>query len=199
MQLVDAYEAGAIGLDELKTRSEAVRLRIERARRDVEQAERALRETTHLRAVVTRLEDFTARVRTGLDSLSWIERRHIIRTVVAKIEIDEHGATIVYRVPGPDGTPPTPSSGTEQSESGSNAEVVNCEQVVIGRFIADFAAPTARLVVEVDGEYPSRRRTADARRDRVLRRLGYRVLRFEAELVLRHPEQAVALIRAALV
>jgi very-short-patch-repair endonuclease len=59
-------------------------------------------------------------------------------------------------------------------------KVVNCEQVVIGRFIADFAAPTARLVVEVDGEYPSRRRTADARRDRVLRRLGYRVLRFEA-------------------
>ena len=77
-------------------------------------------------------------------------------------------------------------------------KVVNCEQVVIGRFIADFAAPTARLVVEVDGEYASRRRTADPRRDRGLRRLGYRVLRLEAELVLRHPEQAVARILAAL-
>ena len=71
-------------------------------------------------------------------------------------------------------------------------------QVVIGRYIVDFAAPAARVVIEVDGGYHSRRRGADARRDRVLRRLGYRVLRLDAELVLRHPEQAVALIRAAL-
>ena len=39
---------------------------------------------------------------------------------------------------------------------------------------------------------------SDARRDRALVRLGYRVLRLEADLVLKHPEQAAALIRAAL-
>lgn len=39
---------------------------------------------------------------------------------------------------------------------------------------------------------------ADARRDRVLRRLGYRVLRLEAKLVMRQPLLAVALIREAL-
>jgi very-short-patch-repair endonuclease len=71
-------------------------------------------------------------------------------------------------------------------------------QVPLGRFIADFAAPAARLVVEVDGGYHARRRVADARRDRVLRRMGFRVLRLEAELVEREPEVAVALIRAAL-
>jgi very-short-patch-repair endonuclease len=71
-------------------------------------------------------------------------------------------------------------------------------QAVIGRFIVDFVAPAARLIVEVDGGYHSLRRTADARRDRALARLGYRVLRLEADLVLKHPEQAVALIRAAL-
>jgi very-short-patch-repair endonuclease len=71
-------------------------------------------------------------------------------------------------------------------------------QVVIGRFIVDFAAPAARLAIEVDGKYHSRRRTADARRDRALARLGYRVLRLKADLVLKHPEQAVALIRTAL-
>jgi very-short-patch-repair endonuclease len=48
------------------------------------------------------------------------------------------------------------------------------------------------------GAYHARRRAADARRDRVLARLGYRVLRLEAELVLEHPEQAVARIVAAL-
>ena len=42
------------------------------------------------------------------------------------------------------------------------------------------------------------RRTADARRDRKLARLGYRVLRIDAELVRRAPEEALALIRRAL-
>jgi very-short-patch-repair endonuclease len=71
-------------------------------------------------------------------------------------------------------------------------------QVVIGRYIVDFVAPAARLVLEVDGAYHARRVTADARRDRVLTRLGYRVLRLDAELVLKNPDEAVARVRAAL-
>jgi very-short-patch-repair endonuclease len=67
-----------------------------------------------------------------------------------------------------------------------------------GRFIADFVAPAARLVVEVDGASHAKRTTADARRDRVLARLGYGVVRLEAELVMREPLAAVARIRAAL-
>lgn len=43
-----------------------------------------------------------------------------------------------------------------------------------------------------------RRSWADARRDRVLGRLGYRVLRIEAEIVRRAPQEALARIRAAL-
>ena len=72
-------------------------------------------------------------------------------------------------------------------------------QVVIGRFIVDFLAPKARLAVEVDGGSHAQRRAADARRDRVLRRVGYRVLRLPAELVLRDVAAAVARVRAALV
>ena len=72
-------------------------------------------------------------------------------------------------------------------------------QVVVGgRYIADFVAARARLVVEVDGGYHARRRSADARRDRKLARLGYSVLRLDAELVLKKPEEAVARIRVAL-
>jgi len=41
-----------------------------------------------------------------------------------------------------------------------------------------------RFVVEVDGSSHELRRRADARRDRVLERLGYRVLRLDAELVM---------------
>ena len=66
-----------------------------------------------------------------------------------------------------------------------------------GRFIADFFAAAIGLVVEVDGGWHGGRGRADARRDRMLARAGYRVLRLDAELVLRDLQAAVALVRAA--
>lgn len=76
-------------------------------------------------------------------------------------------------------------------------------QVVLGEaegklFVVDFLAPQARLVVEVDGGAHTRRAERDERRDRALARLGYRVLRLPAELVERHLEEAVAMVREAL-
>jgi very-short-patch-repair endonuclease len=59
-------------------------------------------------------------------------------------------------------------------------------QVPLGeRYVVDFAASAARLVVEVDGGCHARRRCADERRDRELGRLGWRVLRLPAALVMR--------------
>jgi len=43
-------------------------------------------------------------------------------------------------------------------------------QVPLLGFIADFYAPSVRLIVEVDGGYHARRVSADARRDRKLAR-----------------------------
>ena len=71
-------------------------------------------------------------------------------------------------------------------------------QVVVGKFIANFAAPQARLIVEVDGLYHRQRRSADTRRDAKLARLGYRVLRLEAKVVMEQLPIAVQLIRQAL-
>jgi site-specific DNA recombinase len=65
-RLVDAYEIGAIEVDDLKTRSDAARARIERARHELTNAEWRLRETTTLRAVITRLDDFSTHVCAGL-------------------------------------------------------------------------------------------------------------------------------------
>ena len=72
-------------------------------------------------------------------------------------------------------------------------------QVPIGnRYIADFVAPAVKLIIEVDGGYHRQRVTADARRTRVLGRLGYRVLRLDAELVLRQLPVALGAVREAL-
>ena len=72
-------------------------------------------------------------------------------------------------------------------------------QVVLGeRYIADFYAPSLRLVVEVDGGVHRSSGAADRRRDEKLHRLGYRVVRVEAALVMRDAAAALVVIREAL-
>ena len=82
--------------------------------------------------------------------------------------------------------------------SGKRLGVAFKRQVPVDRFVVDYLAPSVRLIVEVDGGYHSQRITADARRDRVLQRLGYRVLRLDAELVRCNLVEAVGRVRVAL-
>jgi len=82
--------------------------------------------------------------------------------------------------------------------SGRKLGVQVRRQVVVGRYIVDFAVQSARVVIEVDGGCHQRRLAADARRDRALRRAGWRVLRLEAELVCQRLPEALAKIREAL-
>jgi very-short-patch-repair endonuclease len=71
-------------------------------------------------------------------------------------------------------------------------------QLVVGAYIVDFAAPAVRVVVEVDGGCHRDRQRADARRDRALEALGWRVVRVSAELVEQDLDAAVALVAGAL-
>jgi very-short-patch-repair endonuclease len=56
-------------------------------------------------------------------------------------------------------------------------------QLVVARFIVDFAAPSVRLAVEVDGACHQGREKQDAARDRVLAAAGWSVLRVRADWV----------------
>jgi very-short-patch-repair endonuclease len=82
--------------------------------------------------------------------------------------------------------------------SGSQLGVAFRRQVPLGRFILDFLAPSVRLAIEVDGPVHLLRGRADARKERALRRAGYRLIRVDAESVLRELPLVVAFIRAAL-
>jgi len=71
-------------------------------------------------------------------------------------------------------------------------------QVPVGKYVADFLAASVKVVVEVDGGYHAQRRAADARRDRCFARLGYRVVRVEAELVRANVADAAERVRHAI-
>ena len=91
---------------------------------------------------------------------------------------------------------PTPSEARPWERlRGSQLGVVFRRQVVIGNYIADFAASSVRLVVEVDGGYDAGCVRLDAKRDARLARAGWRVARVSSE---ESVELAVARVVAAI-
>ena len=81
--------------------------------------------------------------------------------------------------------------------SGSKTGFAFRRQLVIGNFIVDFACTKVRLAVEIDGAYHEERALQDARRDRALGALGWRVLRVVEEEVFADLAGVVARIALA--
>ncbi len=71
-------------------------------------------------------------------------------------------------------------------------------QVVLGRYIVDFFAPSARLALEVDGPVHRSRLSLDAERDLGLAKLGVRTLRFPSWRIEKQLPLVLHEIRAAL-
>jgi len=51
-----------------------------------------------LQFVIGRLEDFSAKVKDGLDPLDWHGCRKLIRTLVKRVEIDQQHVNVVFRI-----------------------------------------------------------------------------------------------------
>ena len=69
-------------------------------------------------------------------------------------------------------------------------------QKPLGRYIADFYAPAAGLVIELDGSqhFTPQGRSADGVRDAMLRRMGLRVMRFDYRQALLETDAVVLMI-----
>ena len=94
---------------------------------------------------------------------------------------------------------PTPSEHVLwQAIRGGRLGVTFRRQVPLGPFIVDFLAPSARLVVEVDGGYHELRVKADARRTWWLERRGYRVVRVSAGKVVHELQRVLSVISGML-
>ncbi|HET9145838.1 MAG TPA: DUF559 domain-containing protein [Sphingomicrobium sp.] len=68
----------------------------------------------------------------------------------------------------------------------------------IGRFVADFACPALKLVIELDGGQHVMRAKADEARTRELARYGYRVIRFWNNDVVENIEGVMETIKRSL-
>jgi len=98
-RLLDAYQAGAIDLGELKQRGEQVRGRrqVLAAQRDQEQRLRAERRTA--KAVWSDLESFCRRVRSRLDEATLGKRQRILQLLIDRVIVGEDSLEIRHVIP----------------------------------------------------------------------------------------------------
>jgi site-specific DNA recombinase len=112
-RLIDSYTEGLIDKAEFEPRITRMRERI----KQLEEHQQQLRDEAgleqELRLILGRLEDFTSRVKEGLQTADWSTRREIIRALVKRVEIDQEQVHVVFRI-GPN-TPSSPSDKNTQS------------------------------------------------------------------------------------
>jgi len=98
-RLIDGYAEGFVEKHEFEPRVARLRQRLAALDEQARQLADAAASLRELRLMIGRLEDFAARVSTGLEAADWSTRREIIRTLVSRVEIDHQQVHVVFRVP----------------------------------------------------------------------------------------------------
>jgi site-specific DNA recombinase len=108
-RLIDSYTEGFIGKEEFVPRLGRLRQRIAALEQHAQQEADEAAAAHDLHVLVGRLDEFAAKVRTGLADADWHLRREIIRVLVKEIEVTTEQITVVFRIgPPPLGPGPPP-------------------------------------------------------------------------------------------
>jgi site-specific DNA recombinase len=98
-RLVDAYQAGAITLDELRGRRDRLEEGKQQCEASLAKWQNDQRQALHQRQVVDELQQLKEQLREGLQRCGWEDRRAIVQLLVEKIEVTEHKLQVHYVVP----------------------------------------------------------------------------------------------------
>jgi hypothetical protein len=98
-RLIDGYAEGFVEKDEFEPRVARLRQRLATLDEQARQLADTAASQRELRLMIGRLEDFAARVSTGLEATDWLTRREIIRTLVSRVEVHQQQVNVVFRVP----------------------------------------------------------------------------------------------------
>ena len=140
-RLIDSYAEGVIDKAEFEPRITGLKQRMSQLEERHEAALEAAAAERDLSLVISRLEDFSARVTEGLDALDERGRQEIVRALVRRIEIDDPGIEVIFRVPSLDG-PAGPPTLTKTNASWHHCSGVRRAHV---RLDDPLAPPRARL------------------------------------------------------
>ncbi|MGC1954584.1 MAG: recombinase family protein, partial [Gammaproteobacteria bacterium] len=105
-RLIDSYAEGYLDKGEFEPRIQGMKARVQTLEQQAQQLAEQAHWETELQLVIGRLDEFSARVKAGLETLDWSGRRELIRTLVKRVDIDHTQINVVFRV-----EPPLPGSG----------------------------------------------------------------------------------------
>ena len=97
-RLIDSYAEGLIDNGEFEPRVTHLRPRLAR----LEEQRQALADEValqgELQLIIGRLEDFTTKLRDGLEAADWASKRDLIRTLVKRVEVARNEVNVVFRI-----------------------------------------------------------------------------------------------------
>jgi site-specific DNA recombinase len=114
-RLIDSYADGLIDKGEFEPRMARMRERLKQIEAQAQQVTDEASLERELTLILGRLDEFAARVKTGLHEADWLSRREIIRALVKRVEIDQEQVRVVFRVNPPPQAPVSPSEKDAQS------------------------------------------------------------------------------------
>jgi site-specific DNA recombinase len=97
-RLIDSYAEGLIDKTEFEPRITRLKERITALETQAKQVIDEVAQTTEIRLIIGRLEEFSTRVKDGLTKMDWSTQREIIRTLVKRVEVEKEKVNIVFRI-----------------------------------------------------------------------------------------------------
>ncbi len=125
VRLIDSYAEGLIERREFEPRITRLRERVAKLE---EQASDLADEASlqgELRLIIGRLEEFTAKIKGGLDEADWTSQRDIIRALVKRVEVEKEQVKVVFRI-AQRPFEPSPASGILQHCRRGNDAALRC-------------------------------------------------------------------------
>jgi site-specific DNA recombinase len=120
-RLIDSFAEGVIDKAEFAPRIAGLKQRLSQLQERHQAAVEVIEVERDLSLVISRLEDFSAKVTKGLDDLDRAAMQDIVRTLVRRIEIGDSHIEVIFRVPSfdsPPGASPTNTGGSWQHCTG---------------------------------------------------------------------------------
>ncbi len=114
-RLIDSYAEGLIDKGEFEPRIARMRERLKQIEEQAKQITDEVSLERELTLILGRLDEFAARIKTGLHEADWLTCREIIRALVKRVEIDQEQVRVVFRVNPPPQAPQLPSEKDAQS------------------------------------------------------------------------------------
>lgn len=97
-RLIDGYGEGLIEKEEFTPRIQRAKARMAKLETQIQKQSEVAARRKELLLLISRLEDFAARVKRGLQETDWTSKREIIRTVVKRVEVGPTSVNVVFRV-----------------------------------------------------------------------------------------------------